>query len=202
MRYAVDHKQKTKLRILDGAGRLFRREGIAGASVEKVMSAAGLTVGGFYAHFRSKRSLLVEAMQTLMSERRQRAERAMAGRTGDRAISAFVSRYVSVENRDEVERGCPVLPVLSEIAREDVSVRRAFATELASLVEVIARAVGGRWARANALRAIALCFGAVALARATAGTPLSQELLDACRGGERRSVKNRRPLAESKDLRR
>jgi len=183
MRYAREHKEGTRRRIVAAAGRLFRGQGASGASVGRVMSAAGLTVGGFYAHFESKRALFVETLRTLMRARRAAAALLLARVSGDAALTAFVRAYVTAANRDRVETGCPVIPLLSDMARQDRATRRAFAGELDGLVATISGAAAGRGARARALRTVALCFGAVSIARATAGTRLSDEILAACASG-------------------
>ena len=63
MRYAADQKEKTRSRIVRAAGKVFRRQGYHAAGVDKVMAEAGLTAGGFYAHFDSKQALLAEAIE-------------------------------------------------------------------------------------------------------------------------------------------
>jgi len=83
MRYGPEHKQATHLRILAAAESLFRQHGFEGASVERVMRAAGLTVGGFYAHFTSKEALLAEAL---------RPSSRSAGSVGWRASRSCVAR--------------------------------------------------------------------------------------------------------------
>ena len=62
MRYTPRHKQETRSRIVACAARRFRDEGYAPASVADIMSDAGLTHGGFYAHFGSKEELFAEAI--------------------------------------------------------------------------------------------------------------------------------------------
>ena len=54
MRYPAGHKEQTRAKILRAAAKVFRREGYHAVSVDKVMEEAGLTAGGFYAHFGSK----------------------------------------------------------------------------------------------------------------------------------------------------
>ena len=182
MRYAPEHKQRTRERIVEAAGRVFRRQGFTGASVERVMGRAGLTVGGFYAHFSSKRALLVAALRGLMAERARRAAAVVEGLRGPAALRAFAKAYVDA-NTDAAKpgEGCPVVPVLSELARADPRMRAAFAEELEGLVGTLAGAAGGRDARAQALRTIATCFGGIAIARATRATALSEEVIAACR---------------------
>ena len=50
-------RAETRERILTAAGRLFREHGVDGVGVDAVMREAGLTHGGFYAHFKSKGEL-------------------------------------------------------------------------------------------------------------------------------------------------
>ncbi|MGD0042295.1 MAG: helix-turn-helix domain-containing protein, partial [Isosphaeraceae bacterium] len=57
MRYAAGHREQTRAKILRAACRVFRRQGYHAAGVDKVMEEAGLTAGGFYAHFASKEAL-------------------------------------------------------------------------------------------------------------------------------------------------
>ena len=73
MRYPPEHRDHTRARIVSAASRLFRRRGFAGVSVEKVMRAAGLTVGGFYLHFGSKQRLVTESLRAMLSARRSAA---------------------------------------------------------------------------------------------------------------------------------
>jgi TetR/AcrR family transcriptional repressor of nem operon len=169
VRYRPEHKQQTRLRILGAAGTLLRRAGVSGASVERVMSRAGLTVGGFYGHFASKRGLVAEALRVLLS--RQRAEwlSGLSGLRGDAWLDVFVRRYLSRHHRDLTAEGCPIPAVLSELPRAGVPARRAIEEELTVLVtEIEHRAAEGpsAEARARALGTLALCFGGLALSRA------------------------------------
>ncbi len=51
MPYAATHKAETRARIVQSARRLFNRHGFTEVSIDEIMSAAGLTRGGFYNHF-------------------------------------------------------------------------------------------------------------------------------------------------------
>jgi TetR/AcrR family transcriptional regulator, transcriptional repressor for nem operon len=79
MRYEQDHKARTHQRILKNAARRFRAEGLNGPGVATVMKASGLTVGGFYKHFRSKDELLAEAIEAGYSEFGEKAFAALEG---------------------------------------------------------------------------------------------------------------------------
>ena len=71
MRYSKDHKQATRQRILEAAGRRFKQDGIDGAGVAAVMSDAGLTNGAFYAHFASKEDLVANVLADQLRAQRQ-----------------------------------------------------------------------------------------------------------------------------------
>lgn len=183
MRYPPEHKQETRWRILGAAGTLLRRAGVSGASVERVMSRAGLTVGGFYGHFGSKRALVGEALRFLFARKRAHWLGGLAEMRGEAWMDAFVRRYLSRQHRDLAAEGCPVPAVLTELPRAGAPARRALEEELELLAREMQDRMGGpsAAARARALGTLALCFGGLALARAVQDRALSDEILRACR---------------------
>jgi TetR/AcrR family transcriptional repressor of nem operon len=162
-------KRRTHDRIIASAGRIVRKNGLAAASVSRVMHGAGLTIGGFYAHFRSKRAMDAEVVQATL---------------GDSSIPWSVDRYLSAAHRDDPGHGCPFPAMLSEIARADEPTRMAMARAIDARARQIARENPGRRgasARQRAFAILALCVGGLALARAMRGHPASDEVLIACR---------------------
>src|ERR1700737_4059847 len=117
MRYPAGHKQSTHERILAAGGALLRSAGVEGASVGRVMSRAGLTVGGFYAHFASKRALVGEALRWVLRRKRSDWLRDLEALRGPAFLEAFVRRYLSRQHRDLAGQGCPLPAVLSELPR-------------------------------------------------------------------------------------
>src|SRR3954470_6306827 len=97
MRYAPEHNEETHERILDVASRLFREHGIAAVGLARVMSEAGLTVGTFYTHFKSKEALVREALLRSLDARHQQVEQL---RRGD-DLELAIRTYLSPEHRDE-----------------------------------------------------------------------------------------------------
>src|SRR5260370_167645 len=117
MRYARQHKAQTHQRIVKNAARRFRALGVNGAGVARVMQASGLTVGGFYKHFRSKDDLLVEAVGESLCEIRERMlSCARQAPPGD-AWKEMVRSYLSVEHCEHPEAGCPIAPLPPTILR-------------------------------------------------------------------------------------
>src|SRR3954454_23829799 len=109
---ATPRRAETHQRILDAAGRLFRQNGIDGVGVDAVMAEAGLTHGGFYAHFASKEALVAEAIGAMFEEARAKFEQSVAGKPPAEALSAYIDFYLSRSHRDARDTGCP-LPALS-----------------------------------------------------------------------------------------
>ncbi|MBZ4422393.1 TetR/AcrR family transcriptional regulator [Myxococcus sp. RHSTA-1-4] len=192
MRYGPEHKQATRERILSAAENLFRKQGFEGASVERVMRAAGLTVGGFYAHFASKDALLAESLRAFFQHNGQRWLGGLEELRGAEWLSHFVRRYLNRHIRDNMETGCVLPSVLSDLARGTQESREAFAEGVEGLTAEMASRVPGEdgvTARKRALATVTCLIGAMTLARATKGLSLSDEILEAARefllaGGE------------------
>lgn len=173
-------KRDTHERILDSARRIARREGLRAASVPRVMSGAGLTVGGFYAHFDSKIAMDAELVQMLQSPLRGLEGLEDAGPDW---LPRAVKRYLSIAHRDNLD-GCGYPAVASEVASAPAKVRRAFAEAIEQRVvafESHTPAVAGATSRERALATMALTIGGLLLARATQGHPMSEEMISACR---------------------
>src|SRR3954468_2611554 len=113
MRYAPEHNEETRERILDVASRLFREHGIAAVGLAKVMAEAGLTVGTFYTHFKSKEALLRETLVRSLDARHEQLEQALHGAD----LEMVVRAYLSPEHRNTAATGCPVAALASEVAR-------------------------------------------------------------------------------------
>src|SRR3954453_6060510 len=174
-------KRQTHERIIASAGRIARKNGLAAASVSRVMRGAGLTIGGFYAHFRSKRAMDAEVVQATL---------------GGSSAPLCIDRYLSAAHRDDAEHGCAFPAMLSEVARADERTRLALARAIDARARELARAMPGSRgaaARERALAILAMCVGGLTLARAMKGHPASDEVLSACRKwaapGRRRSAR-------------
>lgn len=174
-------KHDTHERILASASRIARREGLRAASVPRVMSGAGLTTGGFYAHFPSKSAMDAEIVQTLQSP--LRGLEGLEDAAGWDWMQRAVKRYLSVAHRDNLD-GCGYPAVLSEVGSAPSEVRQAFAEALEKRVvafEPHVLATAGVTARERAVATMALTIGGLLLARALQGNPISEEMISACR---------------------
>jgi AcrR family transcriptional regulator len=177
MRYSKGHKQATRQRILEAAGRRFKQNGIDGAGVATVMSDAGLTKGAFYAHFSSKEDLVANVLADQLRAQRQSFDAQPSGQAG---LEAFVRSYLSPEHRDEFADGCPSAALLDEIARRPTDTRDVFTEEVMGVVDDIASRLdptdveGGR---ADALTVFGLMVGTLQLARTLTNRDLSNRVL-------------------------
>ena len=127
MRYGKGHKQATRQRILEAAGRRFKQDGIDGAGVAAVMSDAGLTNGAFYAHFSSKEDLVANVLADQLRAQRHNFDAQPPDRAG---LEAFIRAYLSPQHRDQCADGCPSAALLDEIARRPAATRQVFTDEL------------------------------------------------------------------------
>jgi TetR/AcrR family transcriptional repressor of nem operon len=147
------------------------------------MKGAGLTVGGFYAHFASKEALVADALREALSQTRDRLIGGLEGKEPQERLATVLRRYLSRAHRDEVTMGCPLPAVVSEIGTGHADVGEALAREIDELAGAL-EALGGPLAVGERSRVglglVALMFGGLSLARAVRGTPMSDEILRAC----------------------
>jgi TetR/AcrR family transcriptional regulator, transcriptional repressor for nem operon len=177
MRYTKDHKQATRQRILEAAGRRFKQDGIDGAGLAAVMSDADLTNGAFYAHFSSKEDLVANVLAEQLRAQRQSIEAEPADRAG---LEAFVRSYLSPEHRDQFADGCPSAALLDEIARRPADTREVFTEEVIGVVDNIASRLNPtdvEAGRVDALTVFGLMVGTLQLARTLTDRDLSDQLL-------------------------
>jgi len=112
MRYGAEHKQQTRERVLTQAAKAIREDGPHQLGVADVMAKAGLTHGGFYAHFKSKDELVAATIDAMFAQGRERMALETSDRTPTEALRNYVNFYLSRSHRDARESGCP-LPYLA-----------------------------------------------------------------------------------------
>lgn len=179
MRYEKGHKNATRTRIVDAASKRFRKDGVEAVGVARLMADAGLTHGGFYAHFGSKEDLLREAVADALANTRARLERAAGAEGG--GIEALVRTYLAPQHRDRPDRGCAAASLASEIARHTHPTRVAFTVEIDALVNFIAEQLPEGEPHARRKTAIGIfsaMMGALQLARAVSDKSLSDQILE------------------------
>lgn len=184
MRYGAHHAEETRRRVLDIAAAQIRALGPDGVSVAGLMREAGLTHGGFYAHFASKEDLVAQAVATMFDQARALFLERVGDKTGLDALEIHVRYYLARAHRDRPDIGCPVAALANDIARQPAAVREAFDKGVAGLTARMAGLLTGMvpgdpldHARGLLNRMV----GAVALSRAIADRQQSDAVLQATR---------------------
>lgn len=171
--------EKVREKILDSASRLFNRRGFGAVSIDDVMAEAGLTRGSFYTYFSSKADLYAQSVSRIVCEKRDAAN---GGHTTERMSAEGIIRdYLSVRHFDDIDGGCPMIGLPSDISRADQAVRRAFEQALRLMVEIFEDDIGSR-AQLKGDRALAiaaLCVGGMVLARSVADRELADRTREA-----------------------
>lgn len=187
VRYAAGHAEDTRKKIIKAASKLFRERGVKAASVPAIMESAGLTVGGFYRHFPSKKALFREALAHALDRTFSLMIQSEESMADESWLDTLGWVYLTPEHRDNRGRGCPIPALCGDLAREDLETRQIFEEQLASLVDRMAQhlsTVDGD-ERARCWRILAQLTGGLMLSRSVAGEAVSLEILEACRKGLR-----------------
>ena len=171
-------KAESRRRIVAAAARRLRADGAERAGVADVMAEAGLTHGGFYAHFPDREALLGEALAEALGIGRERWFAGLDAADNREFVAAVLGRYLNSRHRTALDDGCGFAALASDFARGGAPLRRAAKDGLEAAAARLAPKVGGR---GPALALVALCVGGLALARGVDDPALSDELLRACR---------------------
>jgi len=177
-------KEETRERILRAAARAIRKHGYEGVGVADVMKEAGLTHGGFYAHFESRDALLAAAADQAGMESIEHLSRAIAGAKPGQELMALVDTYLSDRHMAAPEQGCAVAAAGSEVPRQHAEVRRAASRRIKDFIGLIERQFP-EWGRSaahdNAMGIAATLVGSLVLARAVDDARLSIRIRKAAR---------------------
>jgi TetR/AcrR family transcriptional repressor of nem operon len=177
-------------RIIETAGRLFRKHGFEGVGLADLMKAAGFTHGGFYNHFSSKEALAAEAALSGLRHSNSKLSDVIADEEGGprSGLVKFVERYLSSEHRDDRAGGCTIASLACDAAREGKEIQASFAKGIEDELNIFASSFAKKdaedqcsafSARDRAIQLMAELVGAVILARAVAqaNPSLSDEIL-------------------------
>jgi len=183
MRYSKDHKQETRERIIRTAARRFREDGVEAVGVAALMADAGLTHGGFYAHFPSKEALVAAACAEGFDQSRSRLRQVIERRPAGERVAALAEAYLAPAHRDNPGQGCVAAAIGPEIARHPPETRAEFTRGLRGLLQLAEEALRDDGADpAAAPQIVSTMVGALTMARATADDPaLSERFLESGR---------------------
>jgi TetR/AcrR family transcriptional repressor of nem operon len=191
MRYDAEHKRKTREKVLSAAAKAIRAEGPHRIGVAGIMSEAGLTHGGFYAHFASKDELVAEAIDTMFADAGARFARETEGKAPADGLGAYIDFYLSAAHRDARGSGCPIPALSADLPRLETASKERYGRGVAALtdkVTALLKALGHDEAQDLAGSLVSELVGAVALARAVADPEQSDAILARSRRAARRRV--------------
>jgi TetR/AcrR family transcriptional repressor of nem operon len=199
MRYSKEHKQETHARIVRKASVRLREKGAHGVGVADLMKEAGLTHGGFYAHFASREALVIEAFNYAMDRATERWRKLAEETPPEKRLAAIVESYLTTIHRDDPGHGCAVPTLGPDIAREGAKARKAFAARLDEMIEMMADQVPElprNAARQQAIAALSTMVGALVLSRVAGTGEFSSEILDV--GREAALERSTKPAAKTR----
>lgn len=182
MRHSKAEKANTHKRIVTIASKKFREKGLAGIGIADLMEEAGLTVGGFYKHFKSRDALVTEAIDSALEMWKERIDAAAAG--GPRiTYESLIDDYLSEAHRNYPGMGCPVSALAGDLARSDKRTRAVVSRKLQDNIELLASLIRDTnkmdkdTARSCAVMTYCAMVGAISMARAVSDKELSREIL-------------------------
>jgi TetR/AcrR family transcriptional regulator, transcriptional repressor for nem operon len=185
-------KQETHERIVRTAAAAIRKHGYHGISVADIMEEAGLTHGGFYAHFESRDAMLAEALDQAAGESLGRLAKVADGVKLEDALEVMVDAYLADRQIDHPERGCTLAALGSETARQSPEIRHVQTRRIREMADLIERQMTG-WGKPgrheDALAVMSTIVGAVILARAVDDPALAKDI----RAAAKRMVPRRVP---------
>jgi TetR/AcrR family transcriptional repressor of nem operon len=184
MRYSREHKLETHARIVKRASVRLREKGAHGIGVADLMKDAGLTHGGFYAHFDSREALVIEAFAHAMDRSTERWRKIGEATPPEQRLATIVDSYLTPVHRDDPGHGCAVPALSAEIARESPRTRKAFAAKLEQMIDMMAAQIpdaASKATRKRAMAVIATMMGTMVLARVAGTGEFSGEILAAGR---------------------
>ncbi|KAB8307073.1 TetR/AcrR family transcriptional regulator [Rahnella sp. Lac-M11] len=184
MRYESEHKPKIRERIVKEAAKAIRAKGPLQVSVAGVMSKAGLTHGGFYAHFASKDALIEAAIQQMFNQVMLRWEKNNQGLTAQQQLAGYIDFYLSPWHRDNRAQGCPVSALASETPRMSAPCQAEFARGIERIRGMIIRQLtemGVEDPQTTAVSVSSELMGSLSLARCEPDREASDALLESAK---------------------
>ncbi len=178
------HKDKTRARILDEAAKALRAGGTEGISVAALMKRAGLTHGGFYAHFSSRDDLVAHAIDRMFEDSDRMLRRFLGESPGAQGLGELIDYYLSEQNMAALDRGCPLPGLSGEVVRMPAAARIRFEQGIATFrgaIQTALAAMGVDDPDILAASVLSEMVGAVMLARALGDKAAARGQLEAAR---------------------
>lgn len=181
MRHKGVPKEETRQKVVEAAGRSFRKHGYAGIGVNGLAEAAGVTSGAIYSHFGSKDGAFSVALAAGLDEviegvpefRRQH---------GSDWVKAFVDYYLSKSHRNDLETGCAMATLTAEVVRFGADVHAIYEKKMTAVADVVSKGLAGGSddeLRARAWSMLGILIGGLNVTRAMKSARASEEVAKA-----------------------
>ena len=181
MRHKGIDKEETRQKILEAAGRGFRKHGYAGIGVDGLAKAAGVTSGAFYSHFGSKDGAFEVALTAGLDEVIEGVPKFQSDYGAD-WVKAFAEYYLGKPHRSDLDCGCAMATLTPEVVRFGAGVHAAFEKKMTMIADLVARGLAGRSnedRRARAWSMLGVLIGGITVARAMKNAKASEEVAEA-----------------------
>jgi TetR/AcrR family transcriptional repressor of nem operon len=191
MRYDTEHKQRTHQKLIEEASTAIRLFGPDNISVATIMAKAGLTHGGFYAHFKSKDELVAEAIAYMLEDRIKAFEKSLEGPDIAEALMYFIDAYLSPMHRDARDKGCAVTALNGDVARMSEDTKALFELGITRMINIFSDAFSQLQLlnpKALASSVLTEMVGALAVSRTLSNNELSDWLLENTRAGVKKRI--------------
>ena len=184
MRYKPSQKEESRARILEAAGKMFRRHGLGGIGVDGLAKAAGLTSGAFYVHFKGKAQAFHEVALEGLTELLD-GVRAVQAEHGEQWLPVFVDFYLGFKRTCELDSACGLQALTPEVSRADVEFKIRYEAVMLQIVEAVAQGLpereGAPSRQDRAWSLLALLSGGVTMARSLGQQQASDEIASSLR---------------------
>ena len=181
MPYTIDHKQKTRRRIVASAKAVFSRDGFEKATIDGLMEAAGLTRGGFYAHFKNKQELFINAILTGVVQPGD-APWAAERRNAKNELEAMVRSYIGEKHCSDIEGSCPLVAFPGDVSRGDAAMKAAYREVANSIAKTLESRIRGNDTKSRSLALLSMIVGSVIISRGVGDAGMANDVRSACIG--------------------
>lgn len=181
MRHKGVTKEDTRKKMLEAAGRGFRRHGFAGIGVDGLAKEAGVTSGAFYTHFGSK-SAAFDAALAVGLEGVIEAVPNFQEKHGSAWVQAFVDYYMGKSHRKNLAGGCAMATLTPEVTRSSSTVHAEYEQRMTKIADLVAGGLAGgsiEDRRARAWAMLSVLIGGINVARAMKSAKAADEVADA-----------------------
>jgi len=180
MSYSLEHKHRTKEKILAAAGKMFKSKGYEGVGIDAIMAEAGLTRGGFYAHFSNKEELFSQ----IVLPRPIDVPSPETPEEQQIFLNKIFDYYLSKGHRDNPETGCPLPALSADIAKTGGTAQKRYRVIFRKFAKILTHGLKKETApklTETSYAMLSMMIGAVVVSRALGQNKTSDEVLSACR---------------------